>query len=306
MKASRLLPLLFLFFSSAAFAQYSATSNQEAIFQKFLKTKKLVVELSGNAEYDSALTAAVTKYWKLNPIEFVSPEKMDGKMRNETSALLMPINIQQTTIVTSDRTSASRPNDQLALMVGNINVQFNDYDMIAFSVFDPDMGFIGKFNYKEDIGKSLMAITFRLNDVIATLCETVELIRKDDGKFRNDPIEGVKYMNNKFYNPRITVLKTKTLYINANDIKHAERVAGVYPYKFKVVSDEEYKKVVKAGGKDVVYMVVNYSLWGGISLIDAEEHKCVGGIFYGLTPAIDERDMGALTKLIEKVEKGKK
>ncbi len=83
-------------------------------------------------------------------------------------------------------------------------------------------------------------------------------------------------------------------------------MSKVYPYKYKVVSDNEYKRVVEEANPDVVYLLLTHSMWGGITLIDAAEHKCVGGIWYGAVGGIDERDVAKIAKLLEKVEKAKK
>lgn len=229
-------------------------------------------------------------------------------MHSPSIAFLLPLNITLTTIYHSSGGASSgsnRPNDQLAIIAGGSN-DIMPNDIIAFNVYDPDFAFLKDRSFVENAGKSALEIKYRLNDVVATLNHTIELLKEDECGFRIDGEAAIKYMNEKFYNPLLPVLKTKTLYIKESDIRGADRLSKVYPYKYKVVSDNEYKRVVEEANPDVVYLLLTHSMWGGITLIDAAEHKCVGGIWYGAVGGIDERDVAKIAKLLEKVEKAKK
>lgn len=61
------LVILFSFLGQTVHAQYGCNCNITPAFKRFLKTKKLVVQLSGNAAYDTAMAHALARYWKIMP-----------------------------------------------------------------------------------------------------------------------------------------------------------------------------------------------------------------------------------------------
>lgn len=288
-------------------AQYGCNCSKTDAMEQFSKAKKLIVQLSGDAAYDSALVHAVEAGWKLLPYEFADEKTVESQLSNKTLAFLLPLCLYQHESVNgSIAMTTVRPNNQLTIINGGVT-RLDMWDIVAYSTFDRQVPYSKNYNYKEDVKKMALLNRYRLRDAVAGINEAVEFMSKQEKGARAECIDGVKLMNSKLYNYRLPVIKTKTLYIKASDVKRgAEKISQVYPYKYKLVSDTEYEKAVTEARPDVVYLYLNHSQWGGMVLIDAAEHKCVGGVLYPGVVFIDERHIGDITEELKKIEKAKK
>ena len=184
---------------------------------------------------------------------------------------------------------------------------FDDENTVAFSTFDRQIPFTKDFRYEEDLRKMMLQNKFRLMDAVAGINDAIEFMQNDEKGPLGSCLYGVNYMNDNLYNKRLPSIKTKTLYIKTSDVKRgAEKLPKVYPYKYKLVSDAEYKKAIEESRADVVYVYINQAQWGGIVIVDAAEHKCVGGIHYAGLMDLDDRHIGDIAKEIKKAEKANK
>jgi hypothetical protein len=287
-------------------AQYGCNCSTEKELQNFNKTKKLIVQLSGNADYDTALVRAVESGWKLKPYEFADEETVEKLFSNPGLSFLISTCFYDDTYYNSQFVSR-RPNNMLVVLNGG-NEKYSTQHMLAFSSFGRTLLFSKDRNYREDVKKMMLQNKFRLRDAVAGINEAIEIMAKDVDGPRGSCEYGIKYLNNEFYNKRLGVIENKTLYIKTSDVlRGADKIAKVYPYKFKLVSDAEYKRAIEESRPDVVYVYINHGMWaGGLIVVDAAEHKCVGGIYYAGMYGIDERHIEDIVKEKKKAEKKKK
>ncbi|HLP52370.1 MAG TPA: hypothetical protein VK154_15890, partial [Chitinophagales bacterium] len=150
-KTSLLLVIALCSLCSTVNAQYGCNCKKTKVLQEFNKVKKLIVQLSGDAAYDTALVRAVEAGWKLSPYEFADEEKVKDKLMSPNFAFLMSRCIYQITTV-DGRPVVKRPNNQLMVVCGGKST-FDDENTVAFSTFDRQIPFTKDFRYEEDLRK---------------------------------------------------------------------------------------------------------------------------------------------------------
>jgi hypothetical protein len=293
MKKLSLIPLLLVSAIFLSQAQYSTNSYKEEVFKKFLQSKTYI-QLTQNIEFDSILSLSFAKYWKVTPYKFVSVEEMNELKRDPKVSLILPLNLSYINTYSSGSSysDVGHTNHALSIVMGG-QQQYTHRDLIGYVNYDENTG---PFSYEQG---AFMRTEYRLKDIISTLNRAIEIIRDNKSEFSQGGYGGLKYLNKNFYNKDAVALKTKTLYIKADDVESGSKILKTYPYKCKVLAPQEFFTAVASEKKDIIYLNLTHGATGGITLIDPSEHKCVGGILYDRGTTLDAGDLKAVAKLAD-------
>ena len=321
----KLIPLLFILAAANAQAQFVPHAYNDSEFQKFLKTEITYVQKTGRAEFDSLLEDAMKQYWKVSPYQLVSESEMEKNNKSDVAQLL-PVNFDVT--ISNNNYSVTRSNMSLSLFNAGQKSLY-PVEQVAFvcieQKYDP------RDYYKDlSLDSAYQREKFRIKDMIATMNNAIQLIKDGKSGDKNAPgkkssdgtgwVWGISTvsktckscatsivdMSRDAYNKELPRLKTKTLYLLKDNFRDTRDLAKAYPYKFKVVDRKEFAKAISEERKDIAYLMLTHSYWGGITIIDPFKHECIGAVHIDKCTTIDARDISELVKLMGKVEKDKK
>lgn len=231
-------------FGNSQVLQYDPGSKQ---FQT-LSSHSLTVVETGNADFDDALHKSFDAYWKATKLEYVSNADFKKKVTDASKSFFIPMNISVTI-------STSRmDHEKIKYWYGIINggkKSFENYSDNDVVVLSP----IGLYTGEED----LFVSTYRLDYVAKAMSDAVQggIDKTVKGKF----LGSLENINKGF----VKIAKTKTLVIN----KDAHSIAlgkdrGVttptkafekYPYKYKFVSDSEFKEIMAGDSEDYICLM---------------------------------------------------
>jgi hypothetical protein len=198
----------------------------------FFKTKTLVV-LDQNPlnTYDSEIMEAMENEWTLTPFEFIKYDEFEKKRKDPQYSFLKLVNI-------------TYENDKLNAVYKFLNLSLGgDY----FSINQmPDIVSVpvAYNNVDED------SYNYKLGILVRFIQKHVNLI--------NEHPEIISANIFKHYNDNKGDVKTKTLYLIAEElepvINSRARISKIYPYNFKLVTQEEIKDAITNRDENVVFL----------------------------------------------------
>jgi hypothetical protein len=221
--------LIFILFSIAGSAQqrpYPTAADAE----KFRKSVTCVVmESDPFSFYNAEIKDAVTKYWKVTPVKYISVEEFNV-MRNDPSYSFIVLTI---TNFSNDKSGSTY--DFLNLLLG---ADVDELDQLPEFCAIP-LCFSGapeeEYSYK--LGLIIRFIESHA-DLVMSSPETLAL----------------RYL--KYYNKNVPEIKDKTILVRqadlAPEVSTTEKIALYYPYKVRIVEEEEIIRAIEEEQKDVL------------------------------------------------------
>lgn len=263
-----------------AFSQITYPTPRDA--GKFLNTKTLVV-LEDNmfSSFNSHIKTVVNDFWDITEFEFVSAKEFNEKRRDEQYSFLVPI---QTSF------QKDKSNTQwvfLNLLLGaetKAIAGMPEFCSIPLYVISEE---------EEEYGYYLPLI--------------IQFIQKRVAQIKENP--DVKSLENlTYYNKNIPMLENKTIYVLENDlspeINTIEKIAEYYPYKIRIVSEDEIKQAIKEKFENVVVL---HSVGPGTSEDAGRCYKMLFGAadsqmyFYNYHTINPKRPVGLLSRDLKRL-----
>ncbi|MES2622082.1 MAG: hypothetical protein V4615_14625 [Bacteroidota bacterium] len=300
---------------NGANAQFVPQSPEDEEFKTFLKSKITLVKTTGNAVFDSLLADALKQYWKITPYELVSSEELANRRGKADVSFLIPVDFEVT--ITNNNYWVTRSNMSLSLLNGG-KKEYYATDQVAFACIDR---MAESNDYRKDLSldSAYLREKFRIKDMIATINRALQIVKDGDGGkiktsnwyFGSSVVsqtckpcaKSINTMAADVYNKQLPRLKNKTLYLLKENFRDTRDLAKAYPYKFKVVDRKEYAAAISQERKDIAYLMLTHSYWGGITIIDPSTHECIGAVHIDKCTTIDGRDLHEIVAVMEKVEK---
>lgn len=234
-------------------AQVVTRSFDSDEMQQMLKSKTMMV-LTGDKDYDASLKEAAQKYWTVTPFDFISLQDAETQVADKSKSFLFPFLITVThEHVGQNWKDYMKIKSWLSLVNGGQKKikNYADGDVIALS----------GFNYWGDEVEYTSA-AYRLDYMVKGINDglKITLDQKLTGGAAKMPFNVIDEINKK----TVAALKTKTLLVNKdtktsmfNKSQLEEKIfkEANYPYKYKFVSDAEFKIALKGNAGDVLCLV---------------------------------------------------
>ncbi|MDX9728739.1 MAG: hypothetical protein RBT50_05700 [Bacteroidales bacterium] len=224
-----LLSLLPLLVSATALSQQRPwpTADDAA---RFLKSVTCVVkEADPFSFYNAEIRDAVDKYWKVTPVKYITVEEFNV-MRNDPSYSFLVLTI---TNFSNDKSGSTY--DFLNLLQGADVDELDQHPEfcaipLCFS------------------GAPEEEYSYKLGLIIRFMEYHAELVMK------NPSTTALRYL--KYYNKNVPEIRNKTILVREDDlapeVNTLERIAVHYPYKVRIVDEEEIIRAIEEKEKDVL------------------------------------------------------
>lgn len=221
--------LLALIIPAAASAQqrpYPTFDDAE----KFRKSVTCVVkEDDPFSFYNVEIKDAVDKYWKVTPVKYITVEEFNV-MRTDPAYSFLVLTI---TNFSNDKSGSTY--DFLNLLLG---ADVDDLDQLPEFCAIP-LCFSGAPEEE---------YSYKLGLIIRFMEYHAELVMK------NPTLSALRYL--KYYNKNVPEIKDKTILVRESDlapeVNTPERIAAQYPYKVRIVEEEEIIRAIEEKQKDVL------------------------------------------------------
>ena len=221
--------LLALLIPAAASAQqrpYPTFDDAE----KFRKSVTCVVkEDDPFSFYNVEIKDAVDKYWKVTPVKYITVEEFNV-MRTDPAYSFLVLTI---TNFSNDKSGSTY--DFLNLLLG---ADVDDLDQLPEFCAIP-LCFSGAPEEE---------YSYKLGLIIRFMEYHAELVMK------NPTLSALRYL--KYYNKNVPEIKDKTILVRESDlapeVNTPERIAAQYPYKVRIVEEEEIIRAIEEKQKDVL------------------------------------------------------
>jgi len=221
--------LLALIIPAAASAQqrpYPTFDDAE----KFRKSVTCVVkEDDPFSFYNVEIKDAVDKYWKVTPVKYITVEEFNV-MRTDPAYSFLVLTI---TNFSNDKSVSTY--DFLNLLLG---ADVDDLDQLPEFCAIP-LCFSGAPEEE---------YSYKLGLIIRFMEYHAELVMK------NPTLSALRYL--KYYNKNVPEIKDKTILVRESDlapeVNTPERIAAQYPYKVRIVEEEEIIRAIEEKQKDVL------------------------------------------------------
>jgi hypothetical protein len=224
-----LLSLLPLLVSATALSQQRPwpTADDAA---RFLKSVTCVVkEADPFSFYNAEIRDAVDKYWKVTPVKYITVEEFNV-MRNDPSYSFLVLTI---TNFSNDKSGSTY--DFLNLLQG---ADVDELDQLPEFCAIP-LCFSGAPEEE---------YSYKLGLIIRFMEYHAELVMK------NPSTTALRYL--KYYNKNVPEIRNKTILVREDDlapeVNTLERIAVHYPYKVRIVDEEEIIRAIEEKEKDVL------------------------------------------------------
>ncbi len=238
--------LFFVCLSYSQVLQYTPDSKQ---FQSLITRTINVVE-TGNEDFDKAMHTAFDTYWKSTKFEYITYDDFKKSVTDQSKSFFIPMNIN----VTFTKTKGMQQQalyEKTKFWYGLINggkksiESYGDNDVIVLSP-------IGLYSGEDQLFPS----KYRLDYVVKSMDDAITAAK--NGDIKGKLLESLKPINAGF----VKIAKEKTLIINKDAHSIAlgkdrgqttlEKAFAEYPYKYKFVSDSEFKEIM--AGTDESYI----------------------------------------------------
>ena len=224
-----LLPVFLLILTAMANAQVRPypTVDDAAKFSRSVTC--VVLEDNPFSFYNSEIKSAVNKYWKVTPVKFITEAEFNV-MRTDPSCSFIVLTI---TNFSNDKSGSAY--DFLNLLLG---ADVDELDQLPEFCALP-LSFAGapeeEYSYK--LGLILRFMEYHAGLVI-----------------KNPSTSALRYL--KYYNKNVPEIKDKTILVRQDDLSPEtgtiERISAYYPYKVKIVGEEEIIRAVDQKEKNVL------------------------------------------------------
>ena len=220
---------LSLLLASAIFAQqrpYPTFDDAE----KFKKSVTCIVrEDDPFSFYNAEIKAAVDKYWKATPVKYITTEEFNV-MRNDPAYSFLVLTISN---FSNDKSGSTY--DFLNLLLG---ADVDELDQLPEFCAIP-LCFSGAPEEE---------YSYKLGLIIRFMEYHADLVMK------NPTLSALRYL--KYYNKNVPEIKDKTILVRQSDlapeIDTPEKIASYYPYKVRIVDEEEIIQAIEEKQKDVL------------------------------------------------------
>ncbi len=198
--------------------------------EKFKKSVTCIVkEDDPFSFYNAEIKDAVDKYWKVTPVKYITTEEFNV-MRNDPSYSFIVLTI---TNFSNDKSGSTY--DFLNLLLG---ADVDELDQLPEFCAIP-LCFSGapeeEYSYK-------LGLIIRFMEYHAGLV------------MKNPTLSALRYL--KYYNRNVPSIKDKTILVRQDDlapeVNTPERIAAYYPYKIRIVDEEEIIRAIEEKQKDVL------------------------------------------------------
>ena len=189
----------------------------------------IVLEDNPFSFYNSEIKSAVSKYWKVTPVKYITESEFNV-MRTDPSYSFIVLTI---TNFSNDKSGSAY--DFLNLLLG---ADVDELDQLPEFCALP-LSFAGapeeEYSYK--LGLIVRFMEYHAGLVI-----------------QNPSTSALRYL--KYYNKNVPDIKNKTILVREDDlapeISTVERISAYYPYRVKIVDEEEIIRAVDQKEKDVL------------------------------------------------------
>ncbi|MBN1415036.1 MAG: hypothetical protein JW973_08055 [Bacteroidales bacterium] len=198
----------------------------------FYTTKTLVVlEDNPLLEYNYIIKKVMGQEWTITEYDFISSAEFEEKRKDPQYSFIY---MAQVTFE-ADKTDAAYR--FLHLSLGGDYYRLNEMpDIVAVP--------LAYYNVEED------DYAYKLGILVRFMQNHAKLIRE------NPEIISANVF--KHYNDNIKDIRDKTLYILeselSNDVNSAARIKKVYPYRFRIATEEEIEQAIEEKNPDVVFL----------------------------------------------------
>lgn len=221
--------ILILILPAAAFAQQRPWPTLEDL-EKFKKSVTCIVkEDDPFSFYNAEIKDAVDKYWKVTPVKYITTSEFNV-MRNDSSYSFIVLTI---TNFSNDKSGSTY--DFLNLLLG---ADVDELDQLPEFCAIP-LCFSGapeeEYSYK-------LGLIIRFMEYHADLV------------MNNPTLPALRYL--KYYNRNVPQIKDKTILVRESDlapeINTTDKIALYYPYKVRIVDEDEIIRAIEEKEKDVL------------------------------------------------------
>ncbi len=224
-----LLIIVSLLLPAAVFAQQRPYPTFEDA-EKFKKSVTCIVkEDDPFSFYNAEIKDAVDKYWKVTPVKYITTEEFNV-MRNDPSYSFIVLTI---TNFSNDKSGSTY--DFLNLLLG---ADVDELDQLPEFCAIP-LCFSGAPEEE---------YSYKLGLIIRFMEYHAELVMK------NPSLSALRYL--KYYNKNVPSIKDKTILVRQDDlspeVNTPEKIAAQYPYKVRIVDEEEIIRAIEEKQKDVL------------------------------------------------------
>ncbi len=197
---------------------------------KFKKSVTCVVrEDDPFSFYNAEIKAAVDKYWKVTPVKYITVEQFNV-MRNDPAYSFLVLTI---TNFSNDKSGSTY--DFLNLLLG---ADVDELDQLPEFCAIP-LCFSGAPEEE---------YSYKLGLIIRFMEYHAELVMK------NPSLSALRYL--KYYNKNVPEIKDKTILVRqadlAPEVNTPEKIGAYYPYKVRIVEEDEIMRAIDEKQKDVL------------------------------------------------------
>lgn len=275
---------LFSFLVCSTFAlsvqsQLSAVDYKDEKFISFKASKTFIVK-TGNEKFDSELLQAFKDSWKLTPYDVISNEEFDKKISDKSSSFILPVTIETKNITQSYHYLAF-------FNGGKKSLKAYDYeDMIAYC---PINHFLNEGN-NLDCG-------YRVKNMLESMCQTIDLIQKKN--IKGNPLNIAKALQ-EIYNSKSKNIKNRTLLLPDYILGKLTKadIAGLYPHRFEICTQEKIEQVIKAKSTEYYYYQPGITLNKSIFVFDPSNGEVVYFTYQMMGLNIKKKDIEELVETI--------
>ncbi|MCF8283819.1 MAG: hypothetical protein K9I48_02465 [Sphingobacteriales bacterium] len=246
MKKIQLFLLLF-FISSIVLAQHSAYKPTGEKYRRMIDSKVKAV-ITGNPNFDTLFSKYVKEVFSKKQVDFITYSEFDEERTYTDYSFIVPVELV-VTYTYEDPLKKDREDRSfmLAYYPGTkkkiLAKDFNPSNFISYVSFDPSL--------PEDYLNSSL---YRLKNMVQEIYQTIEILEKTgENKFFLKPSIYLKDV----YNSKSKSIKEKELIVCSDAISIPERdFKKVYPYKFKILDRESYKKEIALNKEGQCYLLM--------------------------------------------------
>lgn len=279
-----LIKKLFSFIVCTTFAlsvqsQLSAVDFKDEKFISFKASKTFIVK-TGNEKFDSELLQAFKESWKLTPYDVITKDEFDKKISDKSCSFIFPVTIETKNI--------NQAYHYLAFFNGGKkSLKAYDYeDMIAYC---PINHFLNEGNNVD--------CAYRVRNMLESMCQSIDLIQKKN--IKGNPLNIAKALQ-EIYNAKSKNIKNRTLLLPDYILGKVTKadIAGLYPHRFEICSQEKIEQVIKDKSTEYYYYQPGITLNKSMFVFDPSNGEVVYFSFQMMGLNIKKKDIEELVETI--------
>ena len=227
----------FVLFFTACLLTVNFLSAQEhlptaADYEAFTKTRTLVVmDANPMSDFNFKIQEVMKRHWTVTPFDFITEAEFEKKKDNPSYSFLL------TTTVTFEIDKTKARYTFLSLLMGESDSKVRDMpDLISIPL-----------SY---VRVEETSYAYKMDAFVRFIQDHVKLMHQDPSLITKNPL--------KYYNKNTKSLAGKTLLVRKQDLQNTvdneTKIKSVYPYKVKIVSEEEITEAIERQDPDVVFL----------------------------------------------------